>query len=290
MKPTVDHVILTRFNLPSRGSESLVRAKESWLRDRVQLFEDYCLPSVLAQQAWQFTWIIYFDPHSPQWLKERIAQYVERGYFVAIFREEVDSLQLLGDIRSVGAGNADVLLTTNLDNDDGLSLDFVQRLQEAVTDAETRALYVSNGLIQCQEKVYLRTDPVNAFCSVAAPWNNVTTCWMDWHNLLGNHMPITQIAGAPGWLQVIHESNVSNRVRGQLTSPQPYRENFAGGLPTATEPGASSLLLERAVLVPWRISKEMLRAGAKSLLMRLGGRELLDRAKSWMRRGSIIAR
>jgi hypothetical protein len=28
---TIDHVLLTRFNLPSRGLESLIRAKDGWL-------------------------------------------------------------------------------------------------------------------------------------------------------------------------------------------------------------------------------------------------------------------
>jgi len=40
-----DHVLLTRFNLPSKGFEGMITAKEGWLTDRIALFEFYCLPS-----------------------------------------------------------------------------------------------------------------------------------------------------------------------------------------------------------------------------------------------------
>ncbi len=42
----VDHVLLTRFNLPTPGVEGLIRAREGWLQDRIELFELYCAPSV----------------------------------------------------------------------------------------------------------------------------------------------------------------------------------------------------------------------------------------------------
>ncbi len=46
--------------------------QSGWLEDRVELFERYCLPSVAAQTDRRFSWIIYFDPQSPAWLRQRI--------------------------------------------------------------------------------------------------------------------------------------------------------------------------------------------------------------------------
>ena len=40
-----DHVLLTRFNLPTRGVEASPRTGRL-LQDRVELFEHYCAPSV----------------------------------------------------------------------------------------------------------------------------------------------------------------------------------------------------------------------------------------------------
>ena len=89
MTANLDHVLLTRFNLPSKGHESLVRAQENWLKNRVMLFERYCLPSVLAQTCRSFSWIIYFDPESPVWLLDWVRSHEQWGYFNPYFREEV---------------------------------------------------------------------------------------------------------------------------------------------------------------------------------------------------------
>ena len=62
MRIDLDHVLLTRFNLPSKGHESLVRAQENWLRNRVVLFERYCLPSVAAQTCRSFSSDHLFRP------------------------------------------------------------------------------------------------------------------------------------------------------------------------------------------------------------------------------------
>jgi putative rhamnosyltransferase len=113
MPQPVDHVLLTRFNLPSAGHESLVRARENWLRDRVALFDRYCLPSVRAQSCPDFSWLIYFDPESPGWLRDWVRSHEGRGSFSPVFRESVSREQLLADIRAVlGRPHRDQLLTT----------------------------------------------------------------------------------------------------------------------------------------------------------------------------------
>src|SRR6185312_5627395 len=78
---TVNHVLLTRFNLPSAGVQELIRAKDGWLRGRVALFERYTVPSVQAQTTQDFTWLIYFDPASPTWLREVIARHEQQRTF-----------------------------------------------------------------------------------------------------------------------------------------------------------------------------------------------------------------
>ncbi len=279
MIPSIDHIILTRFNLPSAGVESLIRAQDGWLRQRQELFEKYCLPSIQQQTCKDFTWVIYFDPHSPQWLKERIMQINQEEWFIPVFRESVSPKELLDDLRATGAGSREILLTTNLDNDDGLSLDFVQRVQDAVVGRNTTALYIGRGLIQHEQRLYLRDDPVNAFCSVAAPWDDPKTCWLDWHNKLAEHMPIVNIPGKPGWLQVIHGSNVSNRVRGRRVGPEKYSRDFASGVQEAIAPRGWEWAEEQFLLRPSRALKEAVRRGVKNVIIALGGRSLLGRVR-----------
>lgn len=279
MTETIDHVLLTRFNLPSGGAESTIRARSGWLRDRVALFERYCLPSVAAQDEPAFTWIVYFDPESPEWLKERILAWTETAPFVALFRTGVTQSELIADVRDITGGRSDYLMTTNLDNDDAVASDFVRRLQAVESTQWPAAIYLSQGLIKRGGDLYRREDPTNAFCSVRATWSDPTTCWAEWHNLLGDHMPVIAIPGAPGWLQVVHDRNVSNRVRGKLVGPLDYENLFANLLNDVSVPSRMALLRDIVWNVPVRTSKEAVRAVVKRVTVRLAGKDGLDRLK-----------
>lgn len=281
MKASLDHVLLTRFNLPSKGHESMVRAQENWLKNRVALFERYCLPSVLAQTSRDFSWIIYFDPQSPEWLLEWVRDHERGGNFIPRYREEVSGNDLISDIRAVvGDDHGADLLTTNLDNDDGLAADFVARLQGAGRRGERTAIYIGDGLIRRGDALlYKRIDHHNAFCSVRESWDEPVTCWSDWHNLLPARMPAVVLRGSPGWLQVVHGANVSNRVHGRLTCPSRHRAAFHGLLDDLPEPGGREVAREALVSAPARALREGGRTAAKVTISAIGGKRGLDRAK-----------
>ncbi|WP_213816486.1 glycosyltransferase [Glaciihabitans sp. dw_435] len=280
MSSEIDHVILTRFNLPSAGVESFVRAQEGWLRTRIVLFETYCLPSVRAQTNQNFTWLIYFDPESPDWLMERIALHAAAGAFVPKFRTSVDAEELLSDLREVSGQKGRLLLTTNLDNDDGLAVDFVDRLQSVPSTPDRTALYIGDGLISSPDAVYRRLDRHNAFCSVRETWDEPMTCWVDWHDLLPTRMPVTVVRGNPGWLQVIHGTNVSNRVRGSRVAPAVYARLFPGLLDGIVAPSSAGILRDRFVEAPLRTARDGVRIAAKRSVRAVLGRDGLDRLKS----------
>ncbi|SHF74297.1 glycosyltransferase [Geodermatophilus nigrescens] len=273
------HALLTRFNLPSRGHESLVRAQEDWLRNRVELFERHCLPSVLAQTRQDFSWLVYLDPASPRWLLEWVDGHRRSGHFTALFREEVPRADLLADIRAAAGHRPGDLLTTNLDNDDGLARDFVARIQDAAVPSARAALYVGDGLIVRGDRVYRRLDRYNAFCSVRESWDAPVTCWSDWHTGLADHMPAVVLRGDPGWLQVVHGGNVSNRVRGRRTRPSAHAAAFPGLPEDLPDPGRGALTADALAAGPVRAVREGGRAAAKSVVHAVLGREALDRVK-----------
>lgn len=142
---SVDHVLLTRFNLPTPGVESLVRAKEGWLVERIALFERYTVPSVAAQSVTDRTWIVYFDPESPQWLLDRIQPHVDAGIFHRVLRTTVTPQDVVQDIREIVGQTADSLLTTNLDNDDGLGNEFLAAIQAHEPARSPTAIYPRAG-------------------------------------------------------------------------------------------------------------------------------------------------
>src|SRR4051794_13915942 len=83
---STDVVILTRFNLPSRGVEGIIRAQPDWLRNRWRLFERYCAPSIEHQADSNFSWIVYLDPMSPSWLVDAMTRYEAVKLLTPIYR------------------------------------------------------------------------------------------------------------------------------------------------------------------------------------------------------------
>jgi hypothetical protein len=285
MATEFDHVIVTRFNLPSLGPESLIRARGGWLSDRMTLFERYCLPSVLAQTYQRFDWIIYFDPESPDWLRRRIDEHAEKKIYRPIFRTSVSPADLAADIGEITGRCGNRLITSSLDNDDALAVDFIERLQAAALRPGRTAIYLTDGLIKSGPRLYLRRDRHNAFPSVAEEWASPATCWADWHTLLKQHMSVLELRGEPGWLQVIHGKNVSNRVRGRLTSPSGYDHLFPGLLDDVRSPGPTEKIADIAASQPWRLARDSGRSLTKKAIMRLSGKDGLDRVKDLLARG-----
>ncbi|WP_040162168.1 glycosyltransferase [Nigerium massiliense] len=276
---TVPHVFLTRYNLPSPGVESLIRAQEGWLRERTELFERFTVPSVRAQEGDGIHWIVFLDPESPDWLKQRMTSLQAEGLLDPVYTESVEGDDLAREVRRV-VGDADAVSTSNLDNDDGLARDFVARLRQADVPAPRSALYVVNGLIRTSDRLYLRRDDDNAFVAVREPLDDgFRSCWADWHNRLHLHMPVVEIPGAPGWLQVVHSKNVSNRVRGRLVSPARYRALFGGRLSGVRNPSRIELLRENGVGAPARAVRDGVREGGRLVLVRLLGKEGVNKLK-----------
>ena len=277
---TLDHVLITRFNLPSAGVEGQVRHREGWLDERVDLFETYCLPSVRAQTNQNFRWLVYLDPASPDWLVQRLTPHVRDGVFEPVYRAEVTPALILDDIRATLPVTAEQLLTTNLDNDDGLARDFVDRLQRVAPGNPRTAVYLETGLVLGPAGLFRRRDRRNAFCSVRESWTDPVTCWADWHTLLPRRMPAVTVSGPPAWLQVVHGGNVSNRIRGRLVASHAYEARFPvlpAGLAQPTRP---DLWSDRLLAEPARTLRESARALAKHALLRLVGKRGMDALKA----------
>ncbi len=259
-----------------------MRARDGWLRERIDLFERYCAPSVAAQQGADVTWIVYLDPASPQWLLDRMAPYAESGLLHPIQREVVGVPELREDIAAVVPEPGDALLTTNLDNDDGLAVDFCARLAAVATQHPRVALYATNGLVLSQDGLFLLRDRHNAFCSVREGWDEPVTSWSEYHNELHKVMPVIELDGPPAWLQVVHGGNVSNRVRGRLAAPSAHRASFAVPL-DVREPSARDLFVDRTLRDPSRRLRDGSRATARRVGLRILGKDGYATAKATLR-------
>lgn len=140
MTKRIHHYILTRFclRLWTRDKNGETIDWEKWIAGRMELFEQYCLPSVMAQTCKEFRWVLLCDDMTPEWVRERLREYKERcpqikvayvptpksGLFPKMFCGAVVKL-----LEKDGVEEGDLCLTTYLDNDDALHEEYVLEVQ-----------------------------------------------------------------------------------------------------------------------------------------------------------------
>jgi len=223
MQSEVQHFILTRFNilLWNKDKEGVPVRSREWLEHRFDLFEKYCLPSIIAQSCKDFVWIVLFDSTTPDIYKKKIELYQsdcpqlvpvyvepQNGrYFADIFRKEV--LNRLKPQR---------VITTYLDNDDALSIHFVEDLQKRA-ESPSDGIFINyiDGYQYYTDNNYLMRIHYlrNHFMSVIEEGNPATLKTIYGY---GSHYYIEKIPGAriehiknqPMWCEVIHEKNMGN--------------------------------------------------------------------------------
>jgi hypothetical protein len=250
------HVILTRFNCSySRDPadrEIAIRARPGWLEERFVLFERYCLPSVVAQSTHDFRWHVYFDRNTPaQYLERARNGLAGRSNFMIklcdLYGSETVQADLPGDLGSTRKW----LVTTRLDNDDALYRDFVKQLHGQVRVGSKEALNFPWGIVYRNGALYLSRQESNSFVSVSEPFEGIQTVTCAPHNEIGRRFPVRDIGSGPAWMQVIHGSNVSNKVRGWRVARSKIPSGFEAivGQNIAPEAGSDlGIAVENATL------------------------------------------
>lgn len=266
------HIILTRFNLPPEGRESKVRQSPNWLADRFELFECYCLPSLLAQSDSNFVWFLFFDIQTPTEFKERAKTLMEDNPCIKIFWVTSAPIEFIREcIFDANTNNATTLLTTRLDNDDSLNRDFVSKLHKVVTQeamgSTPQVLNYDNGTVIKGNRVYSHEDKSNAFTSLVEPLNDSPhTIWRYQHTQLNRFGKIHHILDANMWLQVVHGANISNRIRGYRIDNRTLNEYFELNIKALEPDSKLSIFIENSLIYPLRLVKEFCRTLVKSLL------------------------
>lgn len=240
----VNHFILTRFNLPLWKEDKNGRMidREEWLKQRFELFETYCLPSIINQSCKDFVWVLLCDENTPIEYRERIKAYkdicpqieliqVEEEYaweFPHIFADVVKCIRQENNV------NGDELcITTYLDNDDALHKDYVLRIQQLLSGEGGDSNRTQIGvLLKSKVPFFLSFDyGLQYFTSlgmatrVKYPNNHFVTCveygtrtcyGYGSHFLLEkNGIKVIHVIDnrQPMWIEVVHEDNVDNDVK-----------------------------------------------------------------------------
>lgn len=225
-----EHYILTRFNLRlwSKDKKQNETRTDEWLKQRFELFEQFCLPSVISQTNQSFQWIVLFDAQTPEYYKEKIKEYEtqckqfcpcfvqpnEGRYFVKIFREE---------IRKRIHQDTQQLITTYLDNDDALHRDFVKDIQQVKDkgcptfvsfvyglqyytelNIATRVPFFNNHFVSLIE----RLSDDEGFRTVYGYGSHISV-----HKAPHTKTVYIDNPNQDRWIEVVHETNMDNDVK-----------------------------------------------------------------------------
>jgi hypothetical protein len=159
MSRETEHIIITRFNYRFKKTDELAPLIEhNYWNARLELFQKFCLPSVMAQKNKDFSWVIIIDPELPESMEKELDDMINRENVshirVILYKWNFgDSLSDPSWLPIEECKHKKYLVTTRLDNDDALSLDFTQRIKNL-----SQTIYVNGFVIVSYSRGYTWND------------------------------------------------------------------------------------------------------------------------------------
>jgi hypothetical protein len=215
----IQHFVITRFNLRTAYSGTDRHGKPvlgpSWMHERIELFERYCLPSMVHQVNQNFTWLVLLDEATDPESAARVERH--QADFPAMRTLRLPPIQ---DDREIGEcvtalvdDRTELLLTTRLDNDDA----FHERATETIQASARKKREFLNfrvGWTQDGTTAWVRFHKYSHFITLAEP--RTQEPFLTVHNGLAHGRskrlaPVRQISREPFWLETVHGRNVTNR-------------------------------------------------------------------------------
>jgi len=215
------HFLITRFNLRksdwTTNKKNVAVLTEEWHKNRFQLFTDYCFPSVSAQTNKNFEWLVFFDVTTPEIYQDKIRILGSQlSNFKPIFADGME--QFLPSLKNyISEFDTEYIITSGLDNDDCLSKDYIQSVQNRFENQEFMAIDFIDGYtlqISPTYKLGKKLHLYNPFISLIEKNTNIVTVCNISHRLWKKESRITHIKNKRVWTSVIHQENKVNEFDG----------------------------------------------------------------------------
>jgi len=196
------HLILTRLALGEPTVE--------WLKHRIYFFENFCAPSIQIQTCKNFEWFLAAHIDTPKWFVNRVKK---ASPFAKILY--TNSKKMAIDWTSLIPNESidNILLTTRLDNDDMLHMDFVYETQQVATEQKfTCALDAPLGynLEQTTLNCYQQYSESNHFLSLLE-FGTYETIYCKQHNSIVEKFKIIQFCTQKHlWVEGVNGNNLVN--------------------------------------------------------------------------------
>ncbi|MCS4434554.1 putative rhamnosyl transferase [Aquiflexum gelatinilyticum] len=214
------YILITRFNLDYKRivSETLGINPDEWLKNRIDLFFDYCYPSVLNQSDKNFEWWVFFDFQTDKKILDVLREKDRSGLIKfkfstwAGFREDI-----LSELKNI-PDNYDYLMNARLDSDDALSKFNVEEIKKYFLSRvnlfpESFILNPLSGLIFDTSTTILYRKKLNnnPFQVLVQKQRKIVhSVFTFQHQSVSNHLQVFNISSIPFWLVVVHGGNWLN--------------------------------------------------------------------------------
>ena len=240
----IHQLLLTRFNIRTPTVGYTQDQSPEWLERRFELFSHYCVPSVAAQVEEEFDWIVFCDPWTaPETLDRirafdpriRIALWIDPDIGTAGLNQTsavetpdieteqqadvLSTLEVYPHVRQ----DAEVVLSTRLDNDDALNHHALRRVRDHVDryleTGHDRWLY--NPLLGYKldiqnQRLFTAVKHNSAFLTMFERNSDMVRPagpYAGNHSCMYKQYPTYQDDGMRLWLMVVHGENVVNGIR-----------------------------------------------------------------------------
>lgn len=223
------HIVITRFNVrngdwPTDKAGKEVRT-DTWMEERIRLFEHTCFPSMVHQSTKNFHWLVFMDVDTKSRFRDQLESlFSDYPHFHLKYVNGVEAFlnEMSTSVKELTHSNADFLITTRTDNDDAFHQEYLAKIQEAFNGQELSALNFPWGLqwSMAENRLFSVHNDSNPFISLVekiTPGKEILTVFHRNHRYyieLGD-FDIIQVPDQFMWLQTIHESNVLNEVYGK---------------------------------------------------------------------------
>lgn len=218
------HYILTRFNVFFHDwkvrfhNHPAFVSRDSWMFERLSLFENYCIPSMQNQSCSDFEWIVVFDESTEPKYRSIIDLYPRRFDRMKIIYTKEE--RFVGDqVKLIGA-DFKYLMTTRLDNDDALHKHAIRSLQNLFAEQEFEFLNFRHGFQFDLKsgKLFFDYGESSPFMTlVERNTNDLKTVWVEPHQNIHQKYKTRQVRDMRYWLQIVHGLNLLNQIRGETS-------------------------------------------------------------------------
>lgn len=221
------HLLLIRFNLdysPHTGNP--YACDEEWHKERFELFQRFCLPSIIQQTSKNFKLLIFFNEEKQKKYHQFIEETKESDTDIDFFfvKPEEDHRAFLKKYINDNI-TSDYLITTRIDNDDAISVNFIESIQYEFTSIKDSLkgdhiiLNAGNGY-QFETKFPFRKSkrlgynysPFISLVSKIDPAKTTLTVLSHSHLAWKGFSEAIELPVKMYWAQIIHKKNVSNKI------------------------------------------------------------------------------